>query len=112
MKKVLFFIFCLFSSFINAALIEVSTTDNLQLQLDKAVDGDTVLLDAGIYQGNFIIPNSITLTAKKGAVIDALGKGHALQLMDSDTTIKNLTIINWGDDLTEQNSAIYSDKNS
>ncbi|MCP4321004.1 MAG: nitrous oxide reductase family maturation protein NosD, partial [Alteromonadales bacterium] len=47
-----------------------------------------------------------------GAVIDALGKGHALQLMDSDTTIKNLTIINWGDDLTEQNSAIYSDKNS
>ncbi len=112
MKKVLFFSFCLFSSFINAALIEVSTTDNLQLQLDKAVDGDTVLLDAGIYQGNFIIPNSITLTAKKGAVIDALGKGHALQLMDSDTTIKNLTIINWGDDLTEQNSAIYSDKNS
>ncbi|MCP4325100.1 MAG: copper-binding protein, partial [Alteromonadales bacterium] len=111
MKNILSISLLLFSSFINAALIEVSATDNLQLQLDNTNNGDTVLLKAGIYQGNFIIPNSITLTAKKGAVIDALGKGHALQLMDSDTTIKNLTIINWGDDLTEQNSAIYSDKN-
>lgn len=109
MKKVLLISFCLFSSFINAALIEVSVTDNLQQQLDNSINGDTVVLKHGTYQGNFIIKNSITLTGKKGAIIDALGKGHAIQIMASDTVINNLTIINWGADLTDQNSAIYSD---
>lgn len=110
MKQILLVSFLLFSSFIHATFIEVSTIDDLQQQLDNSTHGDTVLLKAGIYQGNFIIRNSIILTGEKGAVIDALGQGHALQIMVSNTTIENLTIINWGSDLTDQNAAIYSDK--
>ncbi|WP_232772403.1 nitrous oxide reductase family maturation protein NosD [Psychromonas sp. Urea-02u-13] len=109
MKQILLVSFLLFSSFIHATLIEVTSTDDLQQALDSTINGDTVLLDAGSYQGNFVIKNAITLTTKEGAVIDALGKGHALQIMASDTSIKNLTIINWGSDLTEQDSGIYSE---
>ncbi|MEI6894464.1 MAG: nitrous oxide reductase family maturation protein NosD [Colwellia sp.] len=109
MQQILLVSFLLFSSFIDAALIEVFVTDDLQQQLDNSTNGDTILLGAGTYQGNFVITNSITLTGKKGAVIDALGQGHALQIMASDTAINNLTILNWGSDLTDQNAGIYSD---
>lgn len=90
----------------------LSASDNLQLTLDNSQDGDVITLAAGQYLGNFIIYKQITLrgTGIKGetAIIDSQGKGHALRLKNSNITIENLTITNWGSDLTEQNSGIYS----
>lgn len=94
--------------------IKVTSQDNLQHQLDQAVDGDILLLKEGRYQGNFIIRHAITITVNNNntgkVVIDAQGDGHALLLKNSHITIKNLTIENWGSDLTEQHSGIYSDE--
>ena len=90
----------------------LSASDNLQLTLDNSQDGDVITLAAGQYLGNFIIYKQITLrgTGIKGetAIIDSQGKGHALRLKNANITIENLTITNWGSDLTEQNSGIYS----
>lgn len=112
MKQILLVSFFLFSSFINAALIEVTETDNLQALLDSSATGDTVLVNAGHYQGNFVIKSGVALVGKKGVVIDALGRGHGFKILASDTSIDNFTIINWGSDLTEQNSAIYSEQHN
>ncbi|MGF1763280.1 nitrous oxide reductase family maturation protein NosD [Aliivibrio kagoshimensis] len=98
-----------------AAVIEVTSSDDLQLKLDLAKNGDVVLLADGRYQGNFIVTNSIAIEAKFGeqakVILDAGGKGNNLTLLASNSTIKHLKFINWGDDLTEQNSAIYGEKN-
>ncbi|MCW8863318.1 MAG: nitrous oxide reductase family maturation protein NosD [Colwellia sp.] len=93
----------------------VSPSDDLQKVLDASQDGDTVVLDAGRYLGNFIVNTQITLRGSRedggsGSIIDAQGNGHALILKNSHITIDNLTIINWGDDLTEQNAGIYSNE--
>ncbi|TMM48009.1 nitrous oxide reductase family maturation protein NosD [Colwellia ponticola] len=88
----------------------LSANDNLQKTLDNSQNGDVITLTTGTYLGNFIISKQISLRGAKGetAIIDAQGKGHALVLKNSHITIANLTIVNWGDDLTEQNSGIYS----
>ncbi len=99
-----------FSPPLFAAQLIASPKDDLQSILDNAHDGDVVLLDAGVYLGNFIVNNQITLRGKRGAIIDAQGKDHALTLSNSNITVEYLNIINWGDDLTEQNSGIYSNK--
>jgi len=92
----------------------LTTGDNLQQVLDNSQDGDTISLGAGRYLGNFVINKQITLRGvnlnKTKAIIDAQGSGHALTLKNSYITIANLNIVNWGDDLTEQNSAIYSNE--
>ncbi|WNC69106.1 nitrous oxide reductase family maturation protein NosD [Thalassotalea nanhaiensis] len=88
---------------------QVSPQDDLQQILNNSVNGDIVTLNNGTYYGNFAIDNEITLQGKAGAIIDAQGKGNALHLHNSNITIKDLEIINWGADLTEQNAAIYSD---
>lgn len=93
-----------------AKTLQVSVDDNLQAILDSAAKGDVVSLDAGEYQGNFILRQAITLTGNNVATINAGGKGHALLLKSSDILIEDLTIINWGSDLTAQNAGIYSDK--
>lgn len=90
----------------------LTDSDNLQMVLDSSSDGDIITLTAGRYVGNFVIKKQITLRGDKGnkSIIDAQGSGHALILKNSHITIDSLNIINWGDDLTEQNSGIYSNE--
>jgi len=98
-----------------AATIQVAPDENLQEKLDSSVDGDIIKLAPGRYLGNFVINHQITLSAlgiDNTAIIDAQGQGHALVLKQSDVVVENLTIVNWGDDLTGQNSGIYADTNA
>jgi nitrous oxidase accessory protein len=99
---------CSFSQFIFAKEFSVRATDNLQEILDASQNGDIVTLSAGQYLGNFVVTKQITLRGEKGSIIDAQGSGHALVLKNAHITIDNLTIVNWGHDLTEQSSGIYS----
>lgn len=95
---------------ISAQEIRLSPNDNLQEVIDASHDGDTLILSKGQYFGNFVINKQVTLRGENGSIIDAKGTGHALVLNNSHITIDNLIIVNWGHDLTEQNSGIYSNE--
>jgi len=103
-----------FSTNIFAKTIQVIPQDNLQQILNNSTDGDTIKLAQGEYLGNFVIDHAITLTTNISAPakINAQGKGNALLLKHSNIHIENLTIENWGDDLTAQNAGIYSNNNN
>ena len=114
-KKSLVILFII-SSFcaqqVSAQEIQLSPADDLQQTLDNSQNGDVITLAPGSYFGNFTIAKQVVLRSNKRgeATIDAQGKGHALLLKNSHITIENLIITNWGDDLTEQNSGIYSNE--
>ncbi|MGB1197686.1 MAG: nitrous oxide reductase family maturation protein NosD [Thalassotalea sp.] len=88
----------------------ISPADDLQHTLDNAENGDVITLAKGEYLGNFVITKQITLTGNNHSVLNAQGKGHALLLKNSYIVVENLTITNWGDNLTDQDSGIYSDQ--
>lgn len=94
------------SSVTSAAVIQLTPQDDLQLALDRSQTGDTLVLGEGEYRGNFVVRQTIELTAQKGAVIDAAGKGHALQVEAEKSYVHDLRIINWGEDLTNQDAGI------
>ena len=107
---ILFIFMCSCSQYVFAEEFSVAATDDLQKIIDASNDGDTLTLSAGQYFGNFVITKQITLRGEKGSIIDAQGNGHALVLKNSHITIDNLNIVNWGQDLTEQSSGIYSNE--
>ena len=86
----------------------VSPSDNLQEVLNASADGDVLKLSAGRYIGNFVVDQQVSLIGEPETTIDANGQGHALLLKNSNIRIENLHITNWGHDLTEENSGIYS----
>ncbi len=95
--------------------LTVKPADNLQRILDKSQNGDIITLAPGHYRGNFIIKHQIIIqgssTTEKGyqqSIIDARGKGHAIVIKNANITIRNLRIVNWGKNLTKENSAIYA----
>jgi len=99
-----------FSQYLVAEHYFVTTSDNLQQILDNSHDGDVIQLSTGKYLGNFVVAHQIELRGDQSVIIDAQGKGHALVLKNSHITIDNLNIINWGHDLTEQSSGVYSNE--
>ena len=101
---------CGYGTRVFAEELFVSTSDDLQKIIDGSQDGDILRLSSGYHLGNFVIHKKITLRGEKGSIIDAQGHGHALVLKNSHIIIENLTIINWGDDLTNQTSGIYSNE--
>ena len=112
LKTLIFFIsLFVFIPSANAKIWQVTAQDSLQKILNETQAGDHVHLKSGQYFGNFVINNSIILSGTD-ATIDAQGKGHAVLINAKDVTINSLRIVNWGDDLTEQNAGIYSDENS
>jgi len=94
------------SNLTSAAVTQITPQDDLQLVLDCSESGDILILGKGEYRGNFILRQSVELTGEEGAVIDAGGMGHALQIKAESSYVHNLRIINWGENLTNQDSGI------
>ena len=83
-----------------ASVISVKPEQNLQQQLDLAENGDHLILEQGLYLGNFTINKTLELSGKLGAVLDGQGKGHAIEINTKDVVIHSLKIQNWGHNLT------------
>ncbi len=96
-----------FSSATIAAQLIVTPDQPLQQVLDKAADGDQVMIEPGLYTGNFTINRKLTITGQPGAVLDGQGKSNTLTLNAEGIKVENLRIQNWGDDLTDLNAGIF-----
>ncbi|WP_286264787.1 nitrous oxide reductase family maturation protein NosD [Thalassotalea atypica] len=102
--------FILLSLHSKAEVIHVDAGMDLSKQISLAQAGDHLILAPGRYRGQFTIDKQLTLSGTKESILDAGGSGNALLLTSSNITIDNLSIVNWGDDLTEQNAGIYAEQ--
>ncbi|MDZ7851613.1 MAG: nitrous oxide reductase family maturation protein NosD [Halomonas sp.] len=84
----------------------------LQPLIERAADGDRLLLPEGRYPGPLTIDRTLTLQGKEGAVIDGGGNGHAVVLEAPDIVLEHLTIENWGANLTDMDAGIFVDESA
>lgn len=118
MKKLYFLALSIFASAsLMATQVQVKAVDDLQAAVNAANSGDTVLVQAGTYEGNFTMKDGVyvsggwnedfTVQTKHASILDAKANGRVLNQPANFTT---LTI--W-DNFTIQNgklTAIQSDK--
>jgi len=99
----------LFSSF--SALAEVISVPAgeyyLQAAINAAQTGDILELEAGIYPGEVVIGNSITLLGQPGTVLDGRGEGDVLRVNAADVVIRGMTLRNSGNSLDTDDSGIF-----
>lgn len=109
-KLLLFLVLLMNWPFAWSAVSTVSPEDDLQACLDNTQKGDHLLLQEGLYRGNFVINRSIRISGKPGAILDGLGEGNALIINAPNVTVTDLRIVNWGKDLTAMNAGIFVNK--
>lgn len=118
MKKLYFLALSIFASAsLMATQVQVKAGDDLQVAVEAANSGDTVLVQAGTYEGNFTMKDGVyvsggwnedfTAQTKHASILDAKADGRVL---NQPANFETLTI--W-DNFTIQNgklTAIQSDK--
>lgn len=75
-------------------------------------EGDTIVVEPGVYRENVVIDKRITLIGKKGAVISAGGSGHALVVEASSSVVEGLTLRDCGRDQDVSESGIRIEKDA
>ena len=97
---VFLFIICLFTQSAHCRTFRVSKAhdkNTLHQALQLASDGDTVLVNAGIYrEGNITINKSIVLKGLNNPVIDGENKYEILSIKSNDVTIDGFRLIHAG----------------
>ncbi|MFT7823524.1 MAG: nitrous oxide reductase family maturation protein NosD [Sulfurimonas sp.] len=79
----------------------------LQEAIDHAAEGSILKLPAGVYKGSIFIKKPLTIIGKEeGVVIDGEGNGTVITVKSSYVTLKNLKIVNSGDQTTSLDSGI------
>ncbi len=75
----------------------------------SAQDGDTIIVNSGIYyEHNIIVDKSVTIIGKEHAVIDAQGKGYILDITADSISVIGLTFNNVGRSYTKDHAAIHT----
>ena len=89
-------------------VIEAGTP--LQLAIDQATPGDTLMLQAGVHTGPLIIDRPLSLLSNTGGIIDGGGIGRVVTIAAPDVTLRGLTIRHSGDSLATEDSGIFVTK--
>lgn len=100
----LFLLLSLFLLVCCAAEAEARVITELPLRSEGNNDW---VLPAGEYVGQFLIDETMTLRCEKGAVIQARGQGHALNISAPNVVVDGCILRDWGRNLTTMDSGIF-----
>lgn len=78
----------------------------------RAAPGDRLLLNGGLYPGQFVIEKPLTIESSSGAAIEAEGSGTALKIFSSNVAVRGLSIRGSGTKGETFDSGIYVEQGS
>ncbi len=85
---------------------------HLEDALNATTDGDSIIVYAGVYYGNFVINKSISFIGKYNPVIDGNNRGTVLTVEVPNVTITGFTIQNSGIILDREDTGILAAANN
>ena len=88
-----------------ATLVAGTDAPSLQATIDRAVDGDTVLVPEGVWHGPITVNRSITLRGT-GGVLDGEHEGTILRVSAPNVVVEQLHLVNSGHDLRAEDACI------
>lgn len=108
MVKILIFIFTFF--FLNVSANSnrsVYNSYDLLLALTDSKNGDSIILESGVYVGNFVINKSINFISNGNVVLTSDGVGNILTIESSNVNVKGILFYNSGKDMSVSDSCIF-----
>ena len=91
--------------------IVVNQSGSIQLAIDLAVSGDTVIVEKGIYtEFDIVIKKPLTIIGVDYPIVDAQEKGFVFDITADSVTISGFKLINVGKSYIKDYSAIHAFK--
>jgi len=89
----------------------VDSTQSIQSVIDRASDGDVIIVDPGTYRENLNVHRSIILLGRDRPVLDAGGAGSALSLTIGGAVVDGFIINHSGSGLYNSGIKVSSNRN-
>ncbi len=81
--------------------------DDLQTAISQASAGDVLRLAPGIYQGPFLIDQSVTIEGSPGTTLRGNGEGSAITITAPNATVRGVTIEGSGRDASNMDAGVF-----
>ncbi|CAB3976454.1 NosD domain-containing protein [Candidatus Azoamicus ciliaticola] len=108
MDKILIFIFIFFFFNVSAnSNKHVHNSYDLLLALTNSKNGESIILESGVYVGNFVINKSINFISNGNVVLTSGGVGNILTIESSNVNVKGILFYNSGKDMSVSDSCIF-----
>lgn len=98
------------SSPASAERILVSAGDAVQASLDRAAEGDVLVLKRGEHRGPIRISRKMTLEGETGATLVGSGDGSVVTVTAPEAVVRKLTIRGSGTDLEKMDAGVFVEK--
>lgn len=84
----------------------IQSSDVIDALIESAQPGATVIVPAGIYEGNLRVKKSVVLDGQGLVILDGLGNGSVVEIVAGDVTIRGFTIRNSGSTVDQEPAGI------
>jgi nitrous oxidase accessory protein len=88
------------------------SSEGLQEILDKAVDGDTIILLPGTHRGPVRIARKLSLVGEKGAIVIGSNEGSVITVEAPEVVVRGLTIRGSGASLETMDSGVFVEQSA
>ena len=95
---------------VGAEEVQLPPGSDVQAALDRAADGDIVVLQSGEHRGGVKITRAITLQGADGAVLNGDGRGSVVTVSAPDAVVDGLTIKGSGRNLQAMDSGVFLER--
>ena len=86
--------------------------EDLQAIVDKAAEGDTIVLLPGPHRGPIRLTRKISLVGEKGAVVTGSNQGSVVTILAPEAVVRGLIIRGSGTDLETMDSGIFVEQSA
>src|SRR4029079_5560625 len=97
---------CLSAPCLAARVVVPPVENDLQAVLDRAVDGDVVVLE-GAHHGPVRLTHRVTLEGAPGAMLTGPGRGSVVTVSAPGVVVRGLTIRGSGTDLEAMDAGVF-----
>ena len=86
--------------------------EELQAIVDKAAEGDTIVLLPGLHRGPIRLTRKISLVGEKGAVVTGSNHGSVVTVLAPEAVVRGLIIRGSGTDLETMDSGVFVEQSA
>lgn len=81
--------------------------DELRARISAATPGSVIEVEAGVYDGPFVIERPMRLVTRQGATLEGNGQGHVLAIRAADVELSGFVIRRSGRNLSTDDAGVH-----
>jgi nitrous oxidase accessory protein len=89
------------------ALGATTPGDGLRARIEAAETGAVIVVAAGVYEGPFVIGQSIRIQGQPGAILQGTGRGHVVDVRGADVELAGFVIRHSGSNLSTDDAGVH-----